>query len=146
MADVGGSPFAPALGDSFNILTATQGVTGQFDQVTLPQLPWNLDWHIDYLPTAVMLTVLTTGDFNRDGIVDTSDYVVWRTNGGTQAEYNTWRANFGTTIASSSGVLVDSSSSTAVPEPASGSLLLILGAAVGSWSRRSSTSRVPSIQ
>jgi T5SS/PEP-CTERM-associated repeat protein len=35
------------------------------------------------------------GDFNRDGKVDAADYVVWRKNGMSQAEFNTWRANFG---------------------------------------------------
>ena len=35
------------------------------------------------------------GDFNNDGNVDAADYVVWRKNGLSQAEFNTWRANFG---------------------------------------------------
>jgi hypothetical protein len=37
------------------------------------------------------------GDFNASGIVDTADYVVWRNGLGTtytQADYDTWRANF----------------------------------------------------
>lgn len=36
------------------------------------------------------------GDFNTDGKVDTADYVVWRDNNMSQAAYNLWRANFGT--------------------------------------------------
>ena len=35
------------------------------------------------------------GDFNQDGSVDAADYVVWRKSGYSQADYNTWRANFG---------------------------------------------------
>jgi hypothetical protein len=35
------------------------------------------------------------GDYNRNGLVDAADYVVWRKNGGTPEEYNTWRAHFG---------------------------------------------------
>jgi hypothetical protein len=38
------------------------------------------------------------GDFNNDLIVDAADYVLWRKNDGTQAGYDTWRANFGKSI------------------------------------------------
>jgi hypothetical protein len=37
----------------------------------------------------------STSDFNGDGKVNSADYVLWRKNGGTQSEYNAWRANFG---------------------------------------------------
>jgi hypothetical protein len=56
------------------------------------------------------------GDFNGDGMVDAGDYVVWRKNGGTQAEYNVWRANFGRTGQSSGSGTVDDGVG-AVPEP-----------------------------
>ncbi|MEX2309368.1 MAG: PEP-CTERM sorting domain-containing protein [Pirellulales bacterium] len=143
LADAGGSPFAPALGDSFNFLSATEGVTGQFGDVALPLLSMGLDWRVDYLPSAVALTVVATADFNRDGAVDAADYVVWRKNGGTEAEYNLWRTNFGATTGAGSGVKVESLTSTAVPEPAS-ILLLALGAALGSWRGHRSSTRVPS--
>ena len=51
------------------------------------------------------------GDFNADGKVDSADYVVWRKTDGTQLGYNTWRANFGVTSASS-GIATQP-----VPEP-----------------------------
>ena len=35
------------------------------------------------------------GDFNRDGTVDAADYVLWRRTGGSQDDYETWRAHFG---------------------------------------------------
>jgi hypothetical protein len=35
------------------------------------------------------------GDFNLDGTVDTSDYTIWRKTGGPQADYDSWRTNFG---------------------------------------------------
>lgn len=76
------------------------------------------------------------GDFNEDGSVDAGDYVVWRKNNGTEnalpnddglgtpigmAHYNLWRANFG-------GPAPGGGSLSAVPEPASALLLLIIGA------------------
>ena len=42
------------------------------------------------------------GDFNADGTVDASDYVVWRKGLGTTfvpADYNAWRSHFGQTLA-----------------------------------------------
>jgi hypothetical protein len=35
------------------------------------------------------------GDINGDGVVDAADYVAWRKDGGTQDDYDTWRAHFG---------------------------------------------------
>ena len=89
LADVSGIPFAPALGNSFSILTATQGITGSFANVATPQLAWNLDWRLDYLANAVNLVVWSSGDFNHDGFVNTADYVVWRANDGTQSDLDT---------------------------------------------------------
>jgi hypothetical protein len=65
-----------------------------------------------------------SGDYNQNGAVDAGDYVVWRKTGGTEQEYNTWRANFGRTTSSGSGALLDSAT-TAVPEPTSPLMLLI---------------------
>jgi hypothetical protein len=142
VADIGGSPFAPALGDSFTILSATQGIFGQFDQVTLPLLSMGLDWSVDYQPSAVTLSVMASADFNRDGTVDAADYVVWRKNGGTQNQFNLWRANFGTAAGSGSAAHLDSSNGARVPEPAS-ALMLVIGIAVGSWKRHVVSSSVP---
>ena len=128
LADVGGSPFAPTSGDIFQILSATQGVTGQFANVSLPTLPWDLNWRVNYLANAVTLSVLVTGDFNHDGFVNNADYVVWRKNNGSQADYNAWRANFGSVFGSGSGSLAGGSN---VPEPASVVLLTLAAAAVG---------------
>jgi arylsulfatase A-like enzyme len=128
LTDIGGNPFAPALNDSFTILFATQGVTGEFGDVTLPLLAMGLDWRVDYLSTAVALTVVETADFNRDGFIDAADYVAWRKNGGTVDQYNLWRANFGTTAGSGSGATIDSPS-TQVPEPATAVLLLLCAVA-----------------
>src|SRR5262249_5033272 len=80
------------------------------------------------------------GDYNNNGIVDSGDYVVWRKNQGTtnalpndpnggmigQAQYNTWRLNFGNQAGAGSGSAVSGSQ---VPEPGTMALaLLLLGA------------------
>ena len=70
--------FTPALGDTFSILTATGGVTGQFANLSLPTLSSDLAWRVDYLSNSVRLDVLLSADFNQDGTVDARDYVVWR--------------------------------------------------------------------
>jgi hypothetical protein len=95
--------------------------------------------------TAVPPTVLV-GDYNSDNKVDAADYTVWRDRLGTTAtlpnrdsansgvvsidDYNSWKANFGATPGSGSGLL----ESGAVPEPTS--LMLLLLAMVGAASRR----------
>ena len=61
-------------------------------------------WELGPAPPAATLP----GDFNNDGSVDAADYVFWRMNDGTQAGYNTWRSNFGRTLASGSGEAVPS--------------------------------------
>ncbi len=76
------------------------------------------------------------GDYNGDGQVDASDYVVWRKTEGTPAGYDKWRANFGTT--EGTGILFN----TTVPEPSS-TVLLILSAAIGTLRGRHIASQVP---
>jgi hypothetical protein len=135
LADVNGTSFAPALGNTFNILTATQGITGSFANVSLPHLAWNLDWRLDYLANAVNLVVWSSGDFNHDGTVNTADYVVWRANNGTQADFDTLRGRFGLTA----GIGAHPGFSSAVPEPSCAFLLTIASFAILSSSRRRAT-------
>ncbi len=63
------------------------------------------------------------GDFNRNGVVDAADYVVWRNGLGTtytQPDYDVWRANFGAAaIGSGATAGPASSANVPVPEPAS---------------------------
>jgi arylsulfatase A-like enzyme len=127
LADVGGMPFNPALGDTFTILTATQGITGQFEGVTLPELANGLDWQVDYLANAIQLSVFLPGDFNFDGNVDSADYIVWRKNSGTQSDYSRWQQNFGISL-SVGGSQNASNSNGNVPEPAS--IVVLLSAAI----------------
>jgi hypothetical protein len=67
------------------------------------------------------------GDFDRNGIVDAADYVVWRKGLGTtytQDDYNVWRAHFGQIAGSGAGAIANA----AVPEPTT-LVLLIFAAA-----------------
>ena len=75
-----------------------------------------------------------TGDFDRNGVVDSADYVLWRQTLGTAdsradanfngvvdaADYQLWRANFGST-STSNGASLDFAQ---VPEPTTGVLLI----------------------
>jgi hypothetical protein len=64
------------------------------------------------------------GDYNKDGVVDAADYVVWREGLGTTytpADYEVWRAHFGQTAGSGSGVSVNA----AVPEPSTLALIFV---------------------
>ena len=54
--------------------------------------------------------VSVPGDFNHDGIVDAADFVAWRAMGGSQADYDTWRSNFGATQPTVTGFTIERSS------------------------------------
>ena len=69
----------------------------------------------------------TLGDFNGDGLVDAADYVGWRSNDGSQAGYDSWRANFGRTATSIAN--------SAVPEPMS-ALFVLVGTTFGRLRQR----------
>jgi formylglycine-generating enzyme len=65
------------------------------------------------------VVTLVNGDMNGDGNVDAMDYVIWRKDSGPQSDYNTWRANFGST--SVAGSVFTST----IPEPTMCSFLAI---------------------
>jgi hypothetical protein len=117
--------FAPQLGESFDFLTATGTITGQFDTMTLPHLDNNWSWHLVQQATKLSLTIGfgIAGDFNADGRVDVADYVVWRNRLGsvyTQADYDVWRSHFGQTQGGGAGF----GSMGVVPEPGIAGLLV----------------------
>ena len=76
--------YMPALGDSFELITAGNGIGGTFDNVSLPNLSGGLEFGLIYGASSVMMQVMIEntvglpGDYNRDGAVDAADYVVWR--------------------------------------------------------------------
>jgi hypothetical protein len=126
-----GSPYAPALGDAFNILSASS-VTGQFASLVQPAgLAADLAFDVRYNPTSVQIIIVNSlpGDYNRDAIVDAADYVVWRKTRGQSVpiftsadgngdgtidndDFTIWRGNFGATATPGSGVAVPEAATT----------------------------------
>jgi hypothetical protein len=138
LSDVGGAPFAPALGNAFDVLSAAQGVFGQFSDLTLPVLSEELDWRVDYLPNVVKLTVISSADFNRDGAVDGVDLSLWRAGLGTvgDAEKSDGDANNDGAVDGADflmwqrqlGVVIPNPPTTTVPEPVSMAMIAIAAA------------------
>ncbi len=96
----------------------------------------------EYFSGTGIVWVGLPGDFNGNGSVDNSDYIVWRKNPSTfggNTGYNLWRSNFGATTHGSGSSL----SQTAVPEPSAAFLTLICGLLVAATSRRQKNSRSP---
>ena len=90
-----------AFGDFFQVVTVETTV-GNFSAVTEPA---------------------AVGDFNSDGRIDASDYVVLRHNNGSAADYNSWRERFGQPL-TASGASLESA-----PVPEASSLALLIFAA-----------------
>ncbi|MEX0610829.1 MAG: hypothetical protein WD738_05440 [Pirellulales bacterium] len=142
--------FAPAAGDAFDILD-WGSLTGTFDTLQLPALAGSLNWDTSQLYTAGVLAVVAPvllGDYNRNGIVDAADYVVWRktlgqTGAGLAADgnsngqidpgdYDVWRGHFGQTAGSGAGTL----SLPAAPEPSAVTLLFLAAGVIITAARR----------
>jgi hypothetical protein len=84
----------------------------------------------DYVIAAVTAPVTLAGDFNHDGRVDATDYVIWRDNPATyggSTGFTDWRANFGKTVGSSTALVT-------IPEPST--MLLIVATLVTMSARR----------
>jgi hypothetical protein len=140
----------PAVGDTFNFLSAVGGATGAFGSVLQPAgMPAGLLFEVVYQPTLVQLVAVEflAGDYNQNGVVDAADYTNWRDTLGAevveysgadgngnglidQADYDVWKTNFGDTFGA--GALAVSAT---VPEPST-TLLLLAGVAAMAATRR----------
>jgi hypothetical protein len=115
------------------------GIVDTFDTISLPQLSAGLVWNYAQTATAITLSV-AYADFNRDGVVDAGDYVIWRklynpnvavtpyssadSNGDgfvNDLDYDLWRRNMGNNRGGSFG---GGESGFGVPEPSSATLIL----------------------
>lgn len=127
--------FKPAIGNSFQIVSATGGRAGTFANLALPALAGGANWKINYAANAVNLSVGgVLGDFNLDGRVDAADFSVWRDTFGSnssaadasgngtvdQQDYNIWKANFGAVAATGDGA----AATLAAPVPESATIIL----------------------
>jgi hypothetical protein len=140
------------VNNSFTFLTASS-IIGTFRSFDLPQLASGLVWNISKTNTAYTLSVVSA-DYNRNGVVDMADYVLWRNSNGVTnitpysgadgtgdgkvdaADYSLWRANFGNVQGTVSGAGSGSLVSGGLPEPASVLLLLCSGLMLATYRRR----------
>jgi fibronectin-binding autotransporter adhesin len=125
------------------VFGAINGMAGTYDEgaaITLGSATYHITYagganHNDVMLVGGAVPVGVPGDFNNNGVVDMADYVLWRNGGPLQNEisdigtvtaldYDDWRAHFGNTSGSGSGL----GSSSAVPEPTS-ALLALFGVA-----------------
>ncbi|HEX5472423.1 MAG TPA: hypothetical protein VFW73_11080, partial [Lacipirellulaceae bacterium] len=113
LVNLGGGTFTPIVGNTFTLLTATGDIGGTFDHLAAPD---GFNWLLNYTANTVQLVVGNPGDFNNDGVVDASDYVVWRKEYAGPLNYQAWRSHLGVTYSGtgSAGSVVGT-----VPEPAS---------------------------
>lgn len=140
---VANANYQPALGDSFEIVSATASLAGDFASVVGLGLGNGLGFAVttDAIARTVTLDVVAstlplTGDYNADGQVDMADYTIWRDALGstvseagmgadgnadgvvTEADYHAWQIRYAASTASLAA-------SAKVPEPATIALACI---------------------
>jgi hypothetical protein len=97
------------------------------DVAALRDLGWSTVPQVDIQP----------GDYNKNGIVDAADYVVWG-KGFADSNYAIWRANFGESLSGAGGLAPYEAG---VPEPTAMPLIamaaLVLGARLRRYRRQS---------
>jgi cyclophilin family peptidyl-prolyl cis-trans isomerase len=140
--------YAPKHGDLFHVVTAAGGLVGNFAAGDLPLLSGGLVWSVNRTENSLSLSV-ARADFNRNGVVDAADFIIWRktlnqTGTGLAADgngdgkvddtdYQIWRANFGNIAGTppASGNIAPST----VPEPATAGVLIVAGTLLFLWNR-----------
>ena len=134
--------FLPEIGDEVIVMLAGS-VINTFDTVTAFDGGGMFGVDVSVLYSATDVTVrfddvFLLGDYNRNGVVEAADYVVWRKTLGQMGmdlladgnvnneidagDYEVWHARFGQTLPGSGAA---ASANATVPEPASSVLLMI---------------------
>jgi hypothetical protein len=144
--------YVAAPGDTFQILQAAGGIVNEFDDLLLGELPMGLAWSFSADETSISVEIVSavlSGDFNGDGVVDASDYSVWRNNLGSPTEasinhagngidgvdagdYLVWKQHYGDIFGPGAGGLF-----VTVPEPSGlGIGITVLGVALMAFRRQ----------
>ena len=126
--------FTPIAGQQFTIITASSIVNNGFVLTGAAASSFSL---IVGSTSVILQAIGLTGDYNNNGVVDASDYVLWRNSAGLtgpglaadgnhnnqidSGDYDVWRSHFGQTSGSGASV----GSNAAVPEPNSLSVALV---------------------
>jgi len=125
---VGG--YVPAAGDRFEIIKATGGLLGVFDDEVLPVVS-GLELELVYSRNSVILEVFLPGDFDFDGDVDGYDLIEWQRGNSadplSSLDLMEWETGFGTNSANLTAQY------SLVPEPTTAILLILalVGASLG---------------
>ncbi|MEQ8846771.1 hypothetical protein [Botrimarina sp.] len=108
--------FVYQVGYARQVVTALAGgeVVGAFTEFDLPDLVGGRVWTVTQDPSRVLLRVISTADYNADGVVDAADYTLWRDtlgqtgatlaadgngNGAVDAgDYDFWLAHYGEVV------------------------------------------------
>jgi hypothetical protein len=129
------SLFVGPLAQAWDILAASPvSIAGGYMNFTLAPLSGG------YI--LINAPLLLAGDYNHNGVVDASDYIVWRNTLGQSgtalaadgngngfidaADYTYWRERIGATVALGSGTLAGDNTFGTVPEPATLALLIAI--------------------
>lgn len=133
--------FVPAAGDQFDLISSTGIISDAFVATSLPSLSGGLSWNLLQSTNLLRLEVLGSaldGDFNADGDIDGTDFLVWQRGYGAlsganktqgdadldgdvdQADLGIWESTYGTTSTLQSlGTLA------VVPEPVTLTLVIL---------------------
>jgi len=135
LVDLGSGIFDPQVGDLFEILTTTEGISGTFETLLLPA---GYEWLVRYNANSVELGVTVPGDFDGDFDADNDDLALWQSGFGGAGEYAgndflAWQQGFGSS-APSPAVANN------VPEPST-LVFCLIGLAVGASQRRARVKR-----
>jgi T5SS/PEP-CTERM-associated repeat protein len=130
--------YSPTAGENFVVLSASGGIFGSLSLASAPPLPGGMQWNLEFTPTTVVLSVVATGDYNGNGVVDAADYIVWRNSQAQEGpglaadadgdqivdvdDYNFWRSRLGSVVSSGFG------GSVSIPEPSAIALLVMAAA------------------